>query len=194
MKALVVVDMQNDFVTGALKNDDALKIIPNVKRKIENEIKNGAHIFFTRDTHDENYLNTEEGKNLPITHCVKDTRGWQIIDELALYTNGDLYKDVHIIDKYTFGSLDLVKNINDYNNIVKDAFKIYEVELIGICTDICVISNAVLIKAAPTMINASISVDASCCAGVTKESHDTAIEAMKSMHIYINNEKMEPWR
>lgn len=187
MKALIVVDMQNDFVTGALKNDDALKIIPNVKKKIEDEIEKGTLIFFTRDTHDENYLSTEEGKNLPIIHCVKDSDGWQIIDELALYT-------YNIIDKYTFGSVDLVEMIDNHNHIVKDAFKIDEVELIGICTDICVISNAILIKAAPTMINATISVDASCCAGVTKESHDTAIEAMKNMHIHINNEKMEPWR
>ena len=168
---LIVVDMQNDFIDGALGTPEAVAILPNVKSKIE-----GFHgkIIFTRDTHTEDYMNTSEGKNLPVPHCIKDTNGWQIADSLLPYT-----KDAFIIDKPTFGSLALAEYLKQEDQ--KDPIE--EVTLIGLCTDICVISNAMLTKAAlPEIV---VSIDASCCAGVTPESHDRALEAMKVCQIQV---------
>ena len=179
-KILIVVDMQNDFVDGALANAMAVKIVPLVREKIEAARKDHL-LIFTRDTHDENYMNTEEGKNLPVPHCVRQTKGWQIIDALAeLSEEADL-----IVDKETFGSSGLM----DFLRKQEDAA---EIELIGLCTDICVISNAMLAKAARP--GAHVRVDARCCAGVTPESHDTALVAMRSCHIEIVGQGEEPWR
>ncbi|MBR6769069.1 MAG: cysteine hydrolase [Clostridia bacterium] len=170
-KILIVVDMQNDFIDGALGTPEAVAILPKVKNKIETF---DGKVIFTRDTHTDDYMNTAEGKNLPVPHCIKDTHGWQIADALLPYT-----KDAIIIDKPTFGSIALAELLQkeDQNEAID------EVTLIGLCTDICVISNAMLAKAALPEI--TVSVDASCCAGVTPESHDRALAAMQVCQIKI---------
>lgn len=167
-KLLVVIDMQNDFVTGSLGTKEAVAIIPSVKEKIESYQAHGDSIVFTKDTHMENYLQTQEGKKLPVSHCIKDSHGWQIIDELAPY-------ETISFSKPSFGSLLLAQYI------VEHQFDF--IELIGLCTDICVISNALLIKA--HLPEAQILVDSSCCAGVTPLSHQNALEAMKMCQIEI---------
>lgn len=169
---LIVVDMQNDFINGALGTKEAQAILPNVKKKIEEYLKAGKEVVFTRDTHEANYLQTQEGKNLPVEHCIKDTHGWAISSELDTRNSA-------IIDKTTFGSVTLMSVIT---NNYPDA----EFELVGLCTDICVISNALMLKA--FLPEAKISVDAACCAGVTPETHKNALEAMKICQINIINE------
>lgn len=187
-KLLVVVDMQNDFVNGSLGTNEAKTIIPNVKKKIKEYksiVDEDVEIVFTRDTHKEDYMNTEEGKNLPVEHCIKDTNGWEIVDELKeLVDENDT-----IIDKATFGSLVLSEQIM-LQNVAHDPFD--TIELVGLCTDVCVISNAIACKMGSP--NSHIVVDASCCAGVTPHSHDVAIEAMKGVQVEILNEGAEPWR
>lgn len=169
MKVLIVVDMQKDFIDGALGTNEAVKIVPFVKEKIELYRKNGDTVIFTRDTHEENYMDTMEGKNLPVPHCIRNTEGWEISSELDT-------KDCKIINKPTFGSTELSEYLKTLRNIE-------QVELIGLCTDICVISNTLLIKAA--MPETKICVDSKCCAGVTPESHENALKAMKMCHIEI---------
>lgn len=170
-RILVVVDMQKDFLTGALRNEDAIAIIPAVVEKVKNF---EGKIIFTRDTHCDNYLETQEGRKLPVAHCIKETEGWEIIDELSEYTEG-----ASIYNKATFGSLRLAQDLKAMNEINA----VDSVEVIGVCTDICVISNAMLIKAA--MPEVTIMVDSSCCAGVTKEAHETALNAMKAVQIEV---------
>lgn len=167
MKFLIVVDMQVDFITGALGSADAEAIVQNVVEKVKNF---DGKIIFTRDTHFENYMETQEGTKLPVPHCIKDTVGWQICDELLPFVET-------VVDKVTFGSVELPKIIESFN------MPIDEIELCGLCTDICVISNAMVLKA--SFPEAEISVDASCSAGVTKESHQTALDAMKAVQIEI---------
>lgn len=167
MKILIVVDMQNDFITGSLGSEAAERIVPKVKEKIENF---DGRIIFTRDTHSENYLDTQEGKRLPVVHCVKGSEGWKICGELSEYA-------AEIVDKPTFGSLELPDVIR------RSEDKIDEIELCGLCTDICVISNAMILKAAFPELK--ITVDSACCAGVTEESHQTALSAMKAVQIEI---------
>ena len=167
MKYLIVVDMQVDFINGALGSDLAVAIVPNVVEKVKSF---DGKVIFTRDTHFKDYMNTQEGKNLPIPHCIKDTDGWQICDELKPYA------DV-IIDKLTFGSIELPDFIKSFNEPIE------KIELCGLCTDICVISNAVVLKAAFPEV--PIAVDSSCCAGVTIESHNNALNAMKVLQIEI---------
>lgn len=169
MKALIVVDMQNDFIDGALGTKEAMAIISCVKEKIAEYRKNGDTVIFTRDTHGEDYMNTQEGKNLPVPHCIKGTKGWEISPELDAEAS-------LIIDKPTFGSKELAGYLADIDGLG-------EVELIGLCTDICVISNAMLIKA--FMPELKVSVDGSCCAGVTPESHSNALAAMKMCQIEV---------
>ena len=171
-KILVVIDMQNDFVTGSLRNEDAIRIIPNVEKKIEEALASEIPVYFTQDTHYPNYLSLEEGKNLPVEHCIAGTWGWEIIPELKEYAEN---MRCGVYQKYTFGCTNLGERLSDKY--------IKEIEIIGICTDICVISNALLLKA--FCPNAHIVVDASCCAGVTPESHRTALEAMKACQIEI---------
>ena len=185
-KVLVVVDMQNDFLTGALKNDEGVKVIPHIKGKLENAGKDTL-VCFTRDTHFEDYLETEEGKNLPVVHCIYGTEGWQITDELNPLKDGKaLPANTFVFDKYTFGSRQFASFLSE------NSARIDEIELVGVCTDICVISNAMLAKA--TLPNIPVYVDAAGCAGVTPATHDNAIEAMKMCHIHIVNEKREAWR
>lgn len=163
-KTLIVVDMQNDFIDMALGTKEAVAIVPAVKTKIEEYVKGGNEIIFTRDTHEENYLDTNEGKHLPVPHCIRGTKGWEIAD--GLYVNG-----ARIIDKPNFG----------WPNWKDERFE--EVELIGLCTDICVVSNALIIKAAFPEIK--VSVDASCCAGVTPESHKAALKTMEMCQVEV---------
>lgn len=174
-KVLVVVDMQNDFITGSLGTSEATQIVENVVKKIEDYKKAGYPVFYTRDTHEANYLETEEGKNLPVEHCIKDTWGWQIEDRIAKV----ITDETPIFDKETFGSVALGQKIKS----LFDKDKNLEVEVIGLCTDICVISNALLIKAFVPQI--PVFVDKSCCAGVTIKSHLEALETMKMCHIHI---------
>lgn len=169
MKVLCVIDMQNDFIDGALGTKEAEAILENVKAKIDLYRNNGDTVIFTRDTHTEEYMNTQEGKNLPVPHCIKGTKGWEITP--LLDTDGSV-----IIDKPTFGSYEL----SDYIATLAD---VDGIELVGLCTDICVISNAMLLKAKFT--ETPISVDSSCCAGVTPESHLNALSAMKICQIEI---------
>ena len=163
-KTLIVVDMQNDFIDMALGTAEAVAIVPKVRAKIEEYAKNGDEIIYTRDTHGENYLETPEGKKLPVVHCVKGTKGWEIAD--GLYVEGS-----RIIDKPNFG----------WPNWREETLE--DVELIGLCTDICVVSNALILKA--SFPEADISVDASCCAGVSPEAHDAALRVMQSCQINV---------
>ena len=168
MKLLIVVDMQNDFIDGALGTPEALAIVPHVKERIESF---DGKVIFTRDTHLENYMDTQEGKNLPVPHCIKNTDGWQIRAEL------DALRTTDALDKVTFGSKDLVKRIGEEKDVESITF-------LGLCTDICVISNAMLLKAA--LPEVPISVTAACCAGVTPASHENALAAMKMCQITVN--------
>jgi len=167
---LIVVDMQNDFIDGALGTTEAVAIVPNVRKKIS---EFNGKVLFTRDTHYENYLDTQEGKNLPIKHCIKDTKGWQIRSEL------DELRKTTPIDKLTFGSSELgamLQEINEEDGISSITF-------IGLCTDICVISNAMIAKA--FLPEVPIIVDANCCAGVSVESHENALRAMEICQIKV---------
>lgn len=182
-KVLVVIDMQNDFVTGSLRNEEAIKIVPYVVDKVMKATEDeNTVVIYTRDTHGKDYMNTVEGKNLPVPHCIFKTPGWEIIDELRPFIN----EDTEIFDKATFGSVNLL----DYMDAHKT--EIESVEFIGVCTDICVISNVMLTKAA--IPNVGIFVDAAGCAGVTPDNHDTALKSMKSCHIVVKNEGKETWR
>ena len=163
-RTLIVVDMQKDFIDGALGTDEAVAIIENVKRKIAKYQADGEEIIFTRDTHQENYLDTNEGRYLPVPHCIEGTEGWQIPEDIAV--EGAVY-----LNKPSFGYLDWKK------------YDLEEVELIGLCTDICVVSNALIIKALYPEIK--VSVDASCCAGVTPESHQAALTTMKMCQVEV---------
>jgi len=165
--------MQNDFIDGALGTKEAVAIVPNVLEKIKNF---DGPVFFTRDTHTEDYMNTQEGKNLPVPHCIKDTEGWEIRKEL------DALRKTPAIDKVTFGSSllpEILVPLNEVNPIESITF-------IGLCTDICVISNVMVTKA--FLPEVPVIVDAACCAGVTPESHKNALEAMKVCQVKIENE------
>lgn len=172
-KVLIVVDMQNDFIDGALGTKEAVAIVPKVKEKIENF---EGSVLFTRDTHYENYMDTQEGKNLPVPHCIKDTEGWQICAELEEFCTTD------VINKQTFGSSRLPEKIG----LMNLEERIESITFIGLCTDICVISNVMVTKAFFPEI--PIIVDAACCAGVTPESHKNALEAMKVCQVKVENE------
>ena len=161
---LIVIDMQNDFIDMALGTKEAVDIVPNVMDKIQEYLKNGDEIIFTRDTHFEDYLDTTEGRYLPVEHCIKGTKGWEIAE--GLYVEG-----CKIIDKPNFGWPHWNKE------------KLENVELVGLCTDICVVSNALIIKA--MFPDAILKVDSSCCAGVTPESHEAALKTMQMCQIEI---------
>ena len=169
MKYLIVVDMQRDFIDGALGTAEAVGIVPNVRKKIEACRDGGWTVIFTRDSHQPDYLQTQEGRNLPVPHCIVGTAGWEISPELDV-------GDSLVVDKPTFGSVKLASMLADRGDAE-------EILFVGLCTDICVLSNAILLKAA--MPEVPISVDASCCAGVSPASHDTAIEAMKMCQIKV---------
>ncbi len=170
-KILVVVDMQNDFIDGALGTAEAVAIVENVKARIREY--DPADIFVTMDTHAPNYLETQEGRNLPVEHCIKGTEGWQIRRDIA-----ELLPDWHVYEKPTFGSVALAKDIAEIAS--KEDI---EIEVLGLCTDICVVSNALMLKA--YMPEVRISVDPSCCAGVTPESHEAALKTMQMCQIGV---------
>ncbi len=170
---LIVVDMQNDFIDGTLGTPEAVAIVPKVAKKVQEFT---GKILFTRDTHEADYLETREGKNLPVKHCIRDSRGWQICSELRDYC------DKPPIDKMTFGSVELGSYLLSEN----EKNEIGSITLIGLCTDICVISNALLLKA--FLPETDIVVDAACCAGVTPENHRMALSAMKACQIRIEND------
>lgn len=172
-KILVVVDMQNDFIDGSLGTPEAQSIIKTVTEKIASY--SDDCIYATRDTHGEDYLNTSEGKYLPVKHCIKNTEGWELRKEIA-----EAMPHALIIDKPTFGSEELAELI--YEVYQKEDI---EIELIGVCTDICVVTNALLLKT--KLPEVKISVDAACCAGVTLESHRAALLTMKMCQIEIKN-------
>ncbi|MBO5092703.1 MAG: cysteine hydrolase [Clostridia bacterium] len=166
---LVVVDMQNDFIGGALGTSEAKEIVPRVVSIVKSF---DGKIIFTKDTHNNAYLSTQEGRNLPVPHCIRGTQGWEICNELLPYAS-------EIIEKPTFGSVslaELLKQENEKNSILK-------ITLVGLCTDICVISNAMLLKA--TLPEVEIEVISSACAGVSVKSHENALEAMKMCQIKI---------
>ena len=179
MKVLVVVDMQNDFITGSLGTPEAQAIVPNVKKKIEEYRKNGDLIVFTRDTHYANYLQTKEGEKLPVEHCIRNTWGWEITDELR-----DEAVNAVIVNKPTFGSVDLCDVIVSPEADSESITVIEEIELSGLCTDICVVSNALLLKTV-FYDTIDISVDATCCAGVTPETHEAALKTMEMCQINV---------
>ena len=178
MKVLVVVDMQNDFITGSLGTKEAQAIVPNVKKKIEEAVTNGDLIIYTRDTHSDHYLETKEGVKLPVEHCIRFSKGWRIPDELL--PPGD-YENMQIVDKYTFGCTRLPADITVATHSL---YQVDEIELVGLCTDICVVSNAMILKAA-FYETCEISVDATCCAGVTPESHEAALKTMEMCQINV---------
>lgn len=170
-KTLIVIDMQKDFTTNkdVLGSDAAIAVIENVKKKIEEYRMNNGNIIFTRDTHGGDYLATHEGKYLPVPHCIKDTDGWNVLPELE-ETAGE---KATFIDKTNFG-------FNSWENYIDPDS---EVELVGVCTDICVVSNALALRT--LYANLNIKVDANCCAGTSIENHNAALAVMKSCHIDI---------
>ena len=170
-RALVVIDMQNDFIDGALGTKEAQAIVKLVENKVEKALRAGDDVIFTQDTHYDTYLETAEGKKLPVPHCIYGTKGWEICPELKEYS-----ENAEIFEKPTFGSVKLVRYLA--------AREYEEIEFVGLCTDICVISNVLLTKA--VLPESNISVDASCCAGVTPESHENALNAMKMCQIEID--------
>lgn len=176
MKVLIVVDMQNDFIDGSLANPSAQEIIPNVIKKIQDF--NGDLIIFTRDCHQDNYLETTEGKLLPIEHCIENTHGWQIHSDLMKVAN-EHPKPFYVVDKPTFGYKDWSTFFERHN------INPTEIEIIGTCTDICVVSNTLILKA--EYPDASITVDAACCVGLTKEKHTAALDVMKSCQVRVVN-------
>ena len=169
-KLLVVVDMQKAFIDGALGTEEAVKIVEPVAAKIEKAKAQGEDIIFTKDTHYKDYLMTQEGRKLPVPHCVKGTQGWELDERIRELAHG-----CRILEKSSFGSMELavLAQQEDYE----------EIELAGLCTDICVIANALLLKTA--LPEAIIKVDPFCCAGVTPESHRNALEAMRTCQIEL---------
>ena len=172
-KFLIIIDMQNDFITGPLGTLEAQNIVDKVYTKIREAKKSGTHIIFTRDTHFDNYLDTLEGKLLPTPHCLYNSDGWQI--HPALPTNA-----AKIYDKYTFGDEFLARILATYYNLDPATDSI---ELCGLCTDVCVVSNALLLRT--FLPNIHIAVDARCCAGTTPMKHEAALEVMKSCQIEV---------
>ena len=172
-KVLVVVDMQKDFVDGSLGTKEACAIVDRVVRKVK---QFDGKVIFTRDTHEEDYLETQEGKFLPVKHCIVNTEGWQLIPELETLRKEQGFA---CYDKPTFGSIPLAKDLKKQ----ADAGMIESIELIGLCTDICVVSNALMLKA--FMPELLVEVDSACCAGVTQKKHEAALETMRSCQIVV---------
>ncbi len=170
---LIAVDLQNDFIDGALGTPEAVAIVPRVREKVAGF---AGKVLFTRDTHQDNYLDTQEGRRLPVPHCIEGTDGWQICDAVKPLIQGKVF------DKPSFGSVELGQMLRQEN----EENEIRSITLVGLCTDICVIANAMLIKA--FLPEVKIVVDASCCAGVTPQSHKNALEAMKMCQIEVTGE------
>ena len=191
MRILIVIDMQNDFIDGSLGTPEALSIVEAVKDKIRSYPP--EDVIATMDTHEEDYLNTQEGKFLPIEHCIRDTHGWEIREDIM-----ELLDEAEIYEKPTFACEDLARDLRSYAMDMRSRADLFneiaenpeetvgeqiELELVGLCTDICVVSNALLLKA--LMPEVKISVDSSCCAGVTPEKHAAALETMRSCQIEV---------
>lgn len=174
MKFLIVVDMQKDFVDGALGTKEAVAILPNVVKKIR---EFDGKVVVTMDTHQKNYMETQEGRMLPVPHCIQGTPGWKLSDEVfeAVKDGGRRYE---VYTKPTFGSVDMASKLSDIEPVE-------EITLVGLCTDICVVSNALLLKA--FMPEVKITVDAACCAGVTPESHAAALKTMQMCQVNVEN-------
>lgn len=188
MRVLTIVDMQNDFIDGSLGTKEAMQIVPKVVEKLNNINKEDTLVLFTKDTHQNNYLDTFEGKNLPVEHCIENTPGWSINKEISgvidnmegvLRYSSPTIKNSRVY-KNTFGSTDLMHFFEKHNE------EIDEIEFVGLCTDICVISNVLMARM--IMPDKVITVDASCCAGVTVEKHLAALEVMKSCQINVIGE------
>ncbi len=175
-KYLIVTDMQNDFIDGALGTPEAVAIVPSVCEKIRSF---DGDIILTMDTHGSDYMEKREGRFLPVEHCIKGTEGWDLSKEVKAALYGKNYR---VLEKITFGSVDLPKLLKDLSGEEN-----FEVHVIGLCTDICVVSNAMLVKA--SFPEADIYVDAACCAGVSPESHRAALKTMKSCQMVIENEE-----
>lgn len=185
---LVVVDMQNDFVDGTLGSKEAKPIIPNVVSLIKQHMADkDCELWFTMDTHSKNYLETNEGKHLPVKHCIDHTKGWEIYPKIQQVLNTWVVSrndKASVIKKHTFGSLVFAQNdvFNDFDKII----------FCGLCTDICVVSNVLITKA--NVPEKEIEVYADCCAGTTKEKHEAALDVMESCHITVMNRDKEPWK
>lgn len=175
MKFLIVVDMQKDFIDGALGTQEAVAIVPNVVEKIKGF---DGKVITTMDTHDEGYLGTQEGRMLPVPHCIKLTEGWELNDDVGDAIDKNPYE---VYMKPTFGSVDLATALAAANQ----QEPIDEVVLVGLCTDICVVSNALLVKA--FLPEVKVTVDAACCAGVTPESHAAALKTMQMCQVNVEN-------
>ena len=171
---LIVVDMQNDFIDGSLGTDEAKAVVPAVVRRVRDALTAGETVVATLDTHGRDYMETREGKYLPVPHCIKDTRGWRLSDALE-----PLLEKCEKVEKPTFASMRLPGIIEA---LAGNAAQI-EIELIGLCTDICVVSNALILKA--HFPEAPISVDSACCAGVTPQLHEAALQTMRSCQIDV---------
>ena len=172
-KALIIIDMQNDFVHGVLGTQEARAMLPRLVKKLEDIVEEGAiDLIFTQDTHAENYLETQEGRNLPVRHCIKKTDGWQIVPELQKFTA----RAKAVIENKAFGSTRLPSLIKPYEVI----------EFAGVCTDICVVSNALLVKA--FYPEQRVQIDAACCAGSSPEAHQKALDVMRNCQCKIINE------
>ena len=181
MKILIVVDMQNDFITGSLGSLLTQSIVPNVTERVRKAMIDNEAIIFTQDTHSADYLSTPEGAKLPVEHCIVGTEGWKIIPKLIDVQDECEYIDYAIIEKPIFGSVKLMEFLNenwDFNGL-----DIPEIEFCGVCTDICVVSNALMAKS--YFPNAKISVDPNCCAGTSINNHLSAIDVMRSCQIDI---------
>ena len=185
MRVLVVVDAQKDFVTGALGSVSAQSIIPHIRERIKSYADGNTLILFTKDTHDENYLKTLEGYNLPTPHCVRGTPGWSLVKDISSladgYSNFLIFSDEEVVRsrvlKNTFGSVKLMEILKQYE------YEIEDITFMGFCTDVCVVSNVLMARA--YLPNTRIIVDSSCCAGTTLDKHLAALEVMKSCQIDV---------
>ena len=188
MKVLIVVDMQNDFIFGSLGSEAAQAILPNVVKKVQEYENSQSLVIFTLDTHTEDYFNTLEGKNLPILHCIKDSKGWELAEDITTffkssscikYSSGEI-NDNKLL-KSTFGSYDLINAL--YTLELEQNEKIEEIELCGLVSNICLVSNAIMTKMAfPEIL---ITVDSTCCAGTSLEEHEAALKIMRSCQINV---------
>lgn len=178
-KLLLVIDMQNDFITGALGNEDCKQVVSHVIKRMESAKTEGMKILCTKDIHGEDYLQTGEGRRLPVPHCIRGSLGSELVPEILemeeRWKNDDIFLDINPIEKSAFGSTELSRTLGNYG--------FDEIEIIGVCTDICVISNAMILRSDYPEVN--IRVNRSCCSGVSPESHNRALRAMETCQIEI---------